>query len=71
MINQGDVVTLNDDKNYSVAYTAVLNSNNYAFLVDQDDYTNTMFCRFNNDNGLEEIVEPEIIEQLLNSFVNE
>lgn len=70
MINQGDVVTLNDDKNYSVAYTAVLNANNYAFLVDQDDYTNTMFCRFDNDNGLEEIVEPEVIEQLLTNFVN-
>ena len=70
MINQGDVVTLNDDKNYSVAYTAILNDNNYAFLVDQDDYTNTMFCRFNNDNGLEEIVEPEVIEQLLTNFVN-
>ncbi len=69
MIKQGDVLTLDDDKNYSVAYVTILNANNYAFLVDQEDYTNTMFCRYDS-SGLEEIVEPEVIEQLLNNFVN-
>lgn len=27
-----------------------------------------MFCEYDNNNGLEEVVEPEIIEQLLIKF---
>jgi hypothetical protein len=68
MLNQGEILTLNDNKKYSVVYTTEFNSKNYVYLIDQDDYTNTMFCEYNNDNGLEEVVEPEIIEQLLIKF---
>ncbi len=65
MLNQGEILTLNDNKKYSVVYTTELNSKNYVYLIDQDDYTNTMFCEYDNNNGLEEVVETEIIEQLL------
>lgn len=65
MLNQGEILTLNDNKKYSVVYTIELNSKNYVYLIDQDDYTNTMFCEYDNNNGLEEVVEPEIVEQLL------
>lgn len=71
MISQGEILTLNDNKKYSVVYTTELNSNNYVYLIDQDDYTNTMFCKYDNNNGLEEVVEPEIIEQLLTRFNEE
>ena len=65
MLNQGEILTLNDNKKYSVVYTTELNSKNYVYLIDQDDYTNTMFCEYDNNNGLEEVVEAEIIEKLL------
>ncbi len=68
MLNQGEILTLNDNKKYSVVYTTELNSKNYVYLIDQDDYTNTMFCEYDNNNGLEEVVETEIIEQLLAKF---
>lgn len=68
MLNQGEILTLNDNKKYSVVYTTELNSKNYVYLIDQDDYTNTMFCEYDNNNRLEEVVEPEIVEQLLAKF---
>ncbi len=68
MLNQGEILTLDDNKKYSVVFTTEINSKNYVYLIDQDDYTDTMFCEFDNQNGLEEVVEPEIIEQLLVKF---
>ena len=67
MLNQGEILTLNDNKKYSVVYTTELNSKNYVYLIDQDDYTNTMFCKYSNDK-LEEVTEPEIIEKLMFKF---
>ena len=68
MLNQGEILTLDDNKKYSVVFTTELNEKNYVYLIDQDDYTNTMFCEFDNQNGLEETTEPEIIEQLMTKF---
>ena len=68
MLEQGEILTLDDNKKYSVVFTTELNSKNYVYLIDQDDYTNTMFCGFDNENGLEEVIESEIIEQLLVKF---
>ena len=59
MLNQGEILTLNDNRKYSVVYTIELNSKNYVYLIDQADYTNTMFCEYDNNNGL------EIVEKLL------
>lgn len=71
MLKQGEVLTLSDNKKYSVVYTTKLNSINYVYLIDQDDYTNTIFCKYDNDNGLEEEVSEEIIEQLILKFKEE
>ena len=65
MINKGEILTLNDNKKYTVVFVTELNTKNYIYLIDQDDYTNTMFCEYDNNNGLEEVTNPEIIEQLL------
>lgn len=67
MLNQGEILTLSDNKKYSVVYTTQLNSKNFVYLIDQDDYTNTMFCEYDNNN-LEEVIEPKTIEQLLIKF---
>ena len=68
MLNQGEILTLSDNRKYSVVYTTEVNSKNYVYLIDQDDYTNTMFCEYDNNNGLEEVVEPEILERLMIKF---
>lgn len=67
MLNQGEILTLNDNKKYTVVYITELNSKKYVYLIEQDDYTNSMFCEYDN-NKLEEVIEPEIIEQLLTKF---
>ena len=68
MLNQGEILTLNDNKKYSVVFTIDYNNKNYVYLIDQDDYTNTMFCEFDNNNGLEEVSNPNIIEELMKLF---
>ncbi len=68
MLNQGEILTLNDNKKYSVVFTTSFNNKNYVYLIEQDDYTNTMFCEYDNNNGLEEVSNPTIIEELLKLF---
>ena len=68
MLNQGEILTLDDNKKYSVVYSTEYNNKNYVYLIDQDDYTNTMFCEFDNDKGLEEVTDSNIVEELLKLY---
>ena len=68
MLSQGKVLTLNDNKKYSVVFTTRYENINYVYLIDQDDYTNNMFCKYDNNDELEEINDPNIIEILLKLF---
>lgn len=68
MIEQGEILTLSDNKKYSVVFSTEYNQKKYVYLIDQDDYTNTMFCECDNNSELEEVIEPEIIEQLMTKF---
>lgn len=69
MLNQGEILTLNDNKKYSVVFSTTYNNKNYVYLIDQDDYTNTMFCEYDNENGLEEVSDSDILENLMKLFV--
>lgn len=68
MLSQGKVLTLDDNKKYSVVFTTRYENVNYVYLIDQDDYTNNMFCKYDNNDELEEINDPNIIEILLKLF---
>jgi hypothetical protein len=69
MLNQSEILTLSDNKKYSVVFTTRYNTSNYVYLIDQDDYTNTMFCKYDNNNRLEEVEDSNIIEELLKLFL--
>lgn len=69
MLNQGEILTLNDNKKYSVVFSTTYNNKSYVYLIDQDDYTNTMFCEYDNENGLEEVNDSHILENLMKLFV--
>ena len=71
MLKQGDVLTLDDNKKYSVVWTVNYNNKNYVYLIEQDDLTNTMFCEYDDNDNLEEVVDPEIIEELMSKFKHE
>ena len=68
MLEQGEILTLNDNKKYVVVSSQVLNDENYVYLIDQDDYTNLMFCKYDNNNGLEEVIDQDLIEKLMLLF---
>ena len=65
MLEQGEVLTLNDNKKYSVVFSCIYNQKNYVYLIEQNDYTNTMFCEYDNNNGLKEVLDTNIIEELM------
>ena len=46
MINVGDVLTLEDDKEYVVLSTTLISGIIYVYLMDQNDYSNFMFCSY-------------------------
>ena len=68
MLEQGDVLTLSDNKKYVVVSSQTWNHENYVYVIDQDDYTNFMFCKYDNDKGLEEVVDAKTIEDLMMVF---
>ena len=71
MIEQGEMLVLeNNNKKFSVVYSTMLDSTNYVYLIDQDDYTNTMFGTIVNGE-LVEVTDSNIIEQLLKKFAQE
>ncbi|MBR2711391.1 MAG: hypothetical protein IKE89_02865 [Bacilli bacterium] len=69
MLKQGEVLTLSDNKKYTVISTIEMDNNNYYYLIDNDDYSNMMFCTFEEDN-MEEITDHDLIEKLLIRFKN-
>lgn len=69
MLKQGEVLTLSDNKKYTVISTIEMDNNYYSYLIDNDDYSNMMFCTFEEDN-IEEITDHDLIEKLLIRFKN-
>lgn len=68
MLRQGEILTLDDNRKYTVVSTAELNAKHYVYLIDQDDYTNVLVCESDNENGLEEVVDSDLVEQLMIYF---
>jgi len=68
MINQGDVLTLNDNNTYSVVASTTIDNVNYIYIIDENDYTNVMFCKYDNKKGLEEVVDKKLVEKLMLIF---
>ena len=64
MLKQGEVLTLSDNKKYTVISTIEMDNNYYSYLIDNDDYSNMMFCKF-VENDIEEITDHDLIEKLL------
>ena len=67
MIEAGEVLTLSNNKVYSVVSSVNYEDNNYVYLIDQDDYSNIMFCRFDEENNeLVEVKDSKLLEKLIN-----
>ncbi len=68
MIEQGEILTLEDDKEYVVVATTILDDINYVYLMDSKDYSNFMFCAYDQTDGLYEVEDNELLQQLLEIF---
>ena len=69
MLKQGEVLTLSDNKKYTVISTIEMDNNNYYYLIDNDDYSNMMFCKEEEDS-VEEITDQDLIEKLVIKIKN-
>lgn len=69
MLEQGEILTLSDNKKYTVVSSQIVDGINYVYIIDQDDYTNFMFCKYDN-NELEEVIDEQLVEKLLVIFNN-
>ena len=68
MLKQGEVLTLSDNKKYSVVFSCEYENKNYVYLMDQDDYSNSIFCEFINEE-LEEVTDEKTLEIIMKKFL--
>ncbi len=67
MLSKGEILTLDNNKEYVVVASRVMDNINYTFLINDQDYSDFMFCEYKNDN-LKEIVDDELVNKLLELF---
>ena len=71
MIEKGEILTLEDNKSYVVVSTTKLNNINYVYLMNPENYAEFMFCAYDNEDGLYEVEDGELLQQLLEIFNND
>ena len=67
MLEIGDLVTLDNGKEYVVANVATIDNTNYVYLITEDGISDVLICLV-KDNSLVRVKDGEILEKLLNIF---
>ena len=70
MLKNGELLTLNDGNTYVVVSSVLYEEKNYVYLIDEKKYSNVLICLFDNNKGLEEVVDPSLIVKLSKLFLN-
>lgn len=68
MLEQSEILTLDDNKEYTVAFTTMLNNKNYVFLIEINNYENNMFCEYDAERGLTEVTDLDTLDKLLKAY---
>lgn len=68
MLEQGEILTLEDDKDYVVVATTKLNEITYVYLMNTIDYSNFMFCSYDEVDGLYEVEDNDLLDKLIKIF---
>ncbi len=68
MINQGEVLTLENNKEYVTIGSIVLDGINYVYLMNSTDYSDFMFCKYDQVDGLYEVEDPDLLKKLIKEF---
>lgn len=67
MIEQGELLTLSNDKEYAVVSSIVYEDTNYVYLLDTDTYKDYKFCKYENDT-LVVVKDKELLKVLITKF---
>lgn len=67
MIEQGELLTLSNDKEYAVVSSITYDGANYVYLLDTDTYKDYKFCKFEND-VLKVVKDEELLKTLITKF---
>ena len=67
MISQSEILVLDNNKEYAVVSSIMLQNINYVYLVSMEDYKEFLICKYEN-NRLEEIVDKDLLKLLIAKF---
>lgn len=67
MIIENETLTLNNNKKFIVVAQTIYKKERYLFLIEEDNYTNIIFCKDEN-NELIKVTDSNLIKILINLF---
>lgn len=68
MLNQGDLLTLENEKEYAVVDTTIIDGITYVYLINSENFEDFMFCSYDQVDGLYEVEEQDILSKLIEVF---
>ena len=68
MIKQGDLLTLENEKEYGVVDTTTIDGMVYAYLINSKDFGDFMFCSYDQVDGLYEVEDQELLSKFIEIF---
>ena len=68
MLEQGEVLTLEDNKDYVVASSIMMDGINYVYLINTVNLSKMMFCSYDQVDGLYEVEDPETLDKIIKLF---
>ena len=67
MLMQGEVLTLDNNKEYTVVFSTIYNNNNYIYAVNNNEIEDVTFFRCDSDS-VYEVEDSDLLINLMNLF---
>ncbi len=67
MLEQGELLTLSNDKEYAVVSSIIYQGANYVYLLDTDVYKDYKLCKYVDEN-LTVVKDEELLKTLITKF---
>lgn len=67
MLEQGELLTLSNDKEYAVVSSIIYQGANYVYLLDTDVYKDYKLCKYEDEN-LMVVKDEELLKTLITKF---
>lgn len=67
MLEQGELLTLSNDKEYAVVSSIIYQGANYVYLLDTDTYKDYKLCKYEDEN-LIVVKDEDLLKTLITKF---